>query len=301
MRLVVDFDEVRQRQVGIALCGRQPGVPEQLLHTSEVGPRFKQMGRERMAQTMRRDALGKSCPAAQRVDDARSLTSVESVTTSPHEERPFPFGRQMMPEMQPFTQRVHAGVAQRRHTLFRTLAQHPHNSGGRVGVKDIQPQRLRDTQPGPVQQLGQREVSTPDGLRMEGVAGHGLHGSGKGLARRAPGRKGGDCGCARIGPGTRYGTSRGIMMPGHKTPAAMPADRVIDGIAHTLTGGHARVTIAVRGTCRGAMPRIKQGEHLIDIQRTWLPLLLPGIMDSGHRVGSHTAQTQHITKEGTQC
>ena len=65
MRAVVDFQESRRVDLGVALGGRERGVTEQLLDASEIGAGAKQVGGEGVAQGVRRRALGQAPELAQ--------------------------------------------------------------------------------------------------------------------------------------------------------------------------------------------------------------------------------------------
>ena len=56
VRLLVDVEQLRRVDVGVALGGAQPGVAEQLLDGPEIGAALQQVRRERMAQRVRADA-----------------------------------------------------------------------------------------------------------------------------------------------------------------------------------------------------------------------------------------------------
>lgn len=55
MRLIIQVHQPLQTDPRIALCGRQTLVPQQLLHTAQIGTGIQQVGRERMAQGVGRD------------------------------------------------------------------------------------------------------------------------------------------------------------------------------------------------------------------------------------------------------
>ena len=64
MSVTVDVEQPRGVDRGVDLRRRQAGVTEQFLERAEVGPARQKMGREAVAQRVRRQAVGKPEPLA---------------------------------------------------------------------------------------------------------------------------------------------------------------------------------------------------------------------------------------------
>src|SRR5688572_11325133 len=62
VRRAIDRAQARRVDVGVALGGRQAGVPQQLLDGAQVAAGRQQVGREGMAQRMRRHLLVEAEP-----------------------------------------------------------------------------------------------------------------------------------------------------------------------------------------------------------------------------------------------
>src|SRR5206468_6814116 len=85
----MDGAEVVPIDVGVELRRGEVGVAEHFLHGAQVGPALEQMGGERMAERVRRDALAQSRTARIDLDDApgpdarqRRAASIEKKNTS---------------------------------------------------------------------------------------------------------------------------------------------------------------------------------------------------------------------------
>ena len=82
MSLIIGTDQMFQTDLGIALRGGQPPVPQQFLHAAQIRARGQQMGGKGMAQTVRGNRKGQTGPAAEPGNNPYRFTPVQAPTKS---------------------------------------------------------------------------------------------------------------------------------------------------------------------------------------------------------------------------
>ena len=112
MRLIIQVHQPLQTDPRIALRGRQTLVPQQLLHTAQIGTGIQQMGRERVPQGVGRDGLHARV-TAQPFYAAHGFTAVEAAAPRAHEQGFLMFGSQRPPLLEPGPQCRHGRIRQR--------------------------------------------------------------------------------------------------------------------------------------------------------------------------------------------
>ena len=79
MRLIVDFHQAVNSDMGIFLCGREGRVAEQFLNGAQVRTPFQHVGGKSMPQGVRRDILIACQPLHMGVNEAGNTAAIDPV------------------------------------------------------------------------------------------------------------------------------------------------------------------------------------------------------------------------------
>ena len=168
----VDVPDPFAGQVGVELRRADTRMAEQLLDDPQVGPTLEEVGRERVAERVRRHPRRRPAAGGRAADDRPGLLARRAVArgrsgtagrrasgaTCPGERQP---GRTH--DLEVARQPVEGDLADRHEPLAVALADDPDEPAVEREVLAVQPERLADPQPGGVEQLEQRPVADPAG------------------------------------------------------------------------------------------------------------------------------------------
>ena len=154
-------------------------MAEQLLDDAQVGPALEQVGRERVAQRVRRDPAGEPGARRPRRDGRPGLLPASRRPRSPRNSGPprvpastCPAASQRRPRAGPgpAAEPVEGDVADRHEPLPVALADDADEAAVERQVLAVEPERLADPQTGRVQQLQQRPVAQCRVARLGGAS-----------------------------------------------------------------------------------------------------------------------------------
>ena len=136
MSLIISTDQMFQTDLGIALRGGQPSVPQQFLHATQIRARGQQMGSKGMAQAVRGNRKGQTGPAAE--PGTIRAASRRFRRARAHKECLLLGQRQIRTLCQPYGQGFTGRVGQGGQTFTGTLAHDPQHAGTQLRVVQIQ-------------------------------------------------------------------------------------------------------------------------------------------------------------------
>jgi hypothetical protein len=170
MSLLIRPPQPVGRHVRIDLRCRQRGMPEHLLHTTQVGAALQKMGGSRMPKTMWREigrVLDRGDPGVHEpanrslIDSAASRSEKQGGTTATAHQR-WPSVRQ------PNVQRPLRRRAVRYRPLLPTLAEDPNDPSVPIEIVDVETAQLADPDAGCIEQLHDRRIANGHGTTVVG-------------------------------------------------------------------------------------------------------------------------------------
>ena len=150
----VGVEEPTARDVRVPLCRRDARVPQQFLHSPDVGPSFQKVRSERVPQGVRGDPPPRQQGSAIPLNHRTDIPLTEGLAAPIEEHVPRSLRSHPGPPLaQVHVERVGGILGNRYVTLFRTLPEHEDAARGHVDPVEGEAGDLPDAEAGPVQEL----------------------------------------------------------------------------------------------------------------------------------------------------
>jgi hypothetical protein len=161
VRLEVDLAPAPVGDVRVALRRAEICVAEHLLHGTEVGATLEEMRRERVPEQVWMDAAGLEAGALGELlqDEERARASERAASRVEKQFRPVAAVQVRSAECEIAAHRLGGGAAERDEALLSALPEHADDALVDGDATLLEPDSLRDAEPGAVQELDERAVA----------------------------------------------------------------------------------------------------------------------------------------------